>query len=86
MTESEELTKIIADRLPGRDGIPKIQDVWMAQAILESTFLADHDRRIKAETLKSAANDLPNWMPGRHNINRWLWERAATIEKTPETS
>ena len=37
LTESdrESLISLIAENMPGRDGVPKIQDVWLADAILE---------------------------------------------------
>lgn len=36
--------------------------------------------RAQAEALKSAANDLPGWVPGRERVSKWLWERAAVLE------
>ena len=63
------------------DHLVKEQDAVVGRVL---AAVADTDRgrrqRREADALRSAANDLPQWVPGRQRIVDWLWARGAAVE------
>lgn len=85
MNEADELAQLIADEF-GRDGWPKVQDRWLADAVLSSDWLA----RVKAEAAATALEEAAAYFqqmavdeqamvgPARVRLDL-LWSRAAAI-------
>lgn len=48
-----------------------------------NAWLVAHDAIVRAAALRNAANDLPQYLPARDLVNRWLWDRAHRIENSP---
>ena len=93
MSEKDELTKTIAECLydkigEGQDGTTSSE---LAEALLASDWLAEHDREVAAKTLIDAAKDiyLPSDGPStyvdidyaEHLASQYLKDRAEQIEK-----
>ncbi|WP_336652683.1 MULTISPECIES: hypothetical protein [unclassified Leucobacter] len=57
----ERLLQLITEYMPGREGIPKVQDVWLADAILAAFPVLGRDiaGEIEAETMDELRKLIP---------------------------